>query len=75
MHEIIKVDDVAQEYRIIAEIECDGCKKKGVIKRTLQRLIFKDNVPYDELECVCTSCGKNYLFTFDVSECFKKYSE
>ncbi|MBD3350613.1 MAG: hypothetical protein GF364_03910 [Candidatus Lokiarchaeota archaeon] len=75
MPEIIKVSDVAEEYKYVYNLVCDNCGAKGEIKVKLQKLTQINGIPHDILECECTNCGKKYDFTFDVAECFKKYED
>ncbi|MFX0098581.1 MAG: hypothetical protein ACFFCS_03300 [Candidatus Hodarchaeota archaeon] len=68
----IKVDSVREEYDIIGDIKCDSCGAVGEIRSHMQSLVFRENKPYDILNCECGACSKKYEITFDISSFFGK---
>ncbi len=66
----IKVDSVPDEYKILRKTECKICNTVGSLKRDKQRLIFKNDNPFDVLDCTCENCGGKCFLTFDISSFF-----
>ncbi len=73
--EIMKVNEVREEYAYINTQNCDKCGAKGSYKMEIQRLVDNRGLMCDELDCVCVECGAKKTFVFDVSKLFEGYKD
>ena len=61
----VKVDSVDTEYRYVAEQRCGECR--GPLKHDGQALYRHSGKSYDVLHTICSKCGQERDFTFDIS--------
>lgn len=73
--EIMKVNEVREEYEYIKTQTCDKCGVKGRYKMEMQRLVDNGGCMCDELDCICVECGAKKTFVFDVSKLFEGYKD
>ena len=73
--EMIKVNEVKEEYDYVQNQICLGCNTKGTLKVELQRLVTHGGNFCDELDCICGKCGHKITFVFDVSTVFEGYKQ
>ncbi len=73
--DVLKVKDVKEEYDYVRNQTCEKCGLKAAYEVGTQKLVFREDIPYDELDSACTECGYKKTFIFNVSELFKEYSK
>lgn len=67
----VKVKGIPDEYEFVRNQKCDNCGKLGTYQRETQKLVESMEGYFDILECVCTECGHEKDFLFDINDFFK----
>lgn len=67
LQQAIPVDDVGQEYALVAARPCSCGGQFRVLR---QALLARDGRHYDLLDVVCQRCGQRGRFLFDIQGFF-----